>query len=301
MKKVILYSFVAIGVYAVLLFVYNVVINRAGQTLYGGAPVVGSAYPTVEKVNAVPGSFSATNNNSSATDQVMRGMIIRNANITLEVNNPPKVIDDIMAIAEREGGYVVNSNLRQDSFYVGGNTAQISIRVPSNRLNTVLQNLKSLAVKVIEESITSEDITRQYVDLESELKNYRVAKDQLNKIMQGAKSTSDVLAVYQQLSETQRKIDIIEGQIKYYKESLAYSLITIYLQINPAIKNAQDSTWKISDVVMKSYQALIDQLRQFTYGLIEFVILFVPMILLWGIIVLLVFWIGKAVYFRFKQ
>ncbi|HAU1321172.1 TPA: DUF4349 domain-containing protein [Legionella pneumophila] len=301
MKKVILYLFVAIGVYAVLLFAYNVLINRAGQTLYGGAPVVGSAYPTVEKVNAVPGSFGATSSNSPASDQVMKGMIIRNANITLEVNDPVKVIDAIMQIAEREGGYVVNSNLRQDSFYVGGNVAQISIRIPSNRLNNVLQNLKSLAVKVIEESITSEDITRQYVDLESELKNYRVAKDQLNKIMQGAKNTSDVLAVYQQLSETQRKIDVIEGQIKYYKESIAYSLVTIYLQIDPAIKNAQNSTWQISEVVMKSYQALIDNLRQFTYGFIEFVILFVPMILLWGIIALLVFWIARAVYSRFKQ
>lgn len=276
-------------------------INQAGQTLYGGAPVVGSAYPTVEKVHAVQDSFGAANNNPSASDQVMRGMIIRNANITLEVNDPAKVIDAIMQMAEREGGYVVNSNLRQDNFYVGGNVAQISIRVPSNRLNNVLQNLKSLAVKVIEESITSEDITQQYVDLESELKNYRVAKDQLNKIMQGAKNTSDVLSVYQQLSETQRKIDVIEGQIKYYKESVTYSLITIYLQINPAIKNTQNSTWEISEVVRKSYQALIDNLRQFTYGVIEFVILFVPMILLWGIIALLVFWIGRAVYSRFKQ
>lgn len=119
--------------------------------------------------------------------------------------------------------------------------------------------------------------------------------------MQGAKNTSDVLAVYQQLSETQRKIDVIEGQIKYYKESVAYSLITIYLQTNPAIKNAQNSTWQISEVVRKSYQALIEHLRQFTYGFIEFVILFVPMILLWGIIALLVFWIGRAVYSRFKQ
>lgn len=262
---------------------------------------MGSAYPTVEKVNAVPGGSGDSNNNPSASEQVMKGMIIRNANITLEVNDPAKVIDEIMQMAEREGGYAVNSNLRQDSFYVGGNIAQISIRIPSNRLNNVLQNLKSLAVKVIEESITSEDITRQYVDLESELKNYRVAKDQLNKIMQGAKNTSDVLAVYQQLSETQRKIDIIEGQIKYYKESVAYSLITIYLQINPAIKNAQNSTWQTSEVVRKSYQALIEHLRQFTYGFIEFVILFVPMILLWGIIALLVFWIGRAVYSRFKQ
>ncbi|CZH12562.1 DUF4349 domain-containing protein [Legionella pneumophila] len=301
MKKIILYLFVAIGVYAVLLFAYNMLINRAGQTSYGGAPAMGSAYPTVEKVNAVPGGSGDSNNNPSASEQVMKGMIIRNANITLEVNDPAKVIDEIMQMAEREGGYAVNSNLRQDSFYVGGNIAQISIRIPSNRLNNVLQNLKSLAVKVIEESITSEDITRQYVDLESELKNYRVAKDQLNKIMQGAKNTSDVLAVYQQLSETQRKIDVIEGQIKYYKESVAYSLITIYLQINPAIKNAQNSTWQISEVVRKSYQALIEHLRQFIYGFIEFVILFVPMILLWGIIALLVFWIGRAVYSRFKQ
>lgn len=160
--------------------------------------------------------------------------------------------------------------------------------------------LKSLAIKVEQETVTGEDITQQYVNLESELNNLKTTKAQLAKIMQGATKTEDVLMVFQKLSETQRKIDITEGRIKYYKESVAYSLITIDLSLNPEIQITQDSKWQIAEVITESYKELINTLRQFTYGAIQFFIYFLPMMLLWAIVTLILFLIGRALYKKFK-
>lgn len=297
MKKVIIYLLVIIGIYSILAFGYNTLMSRAGFTMYGGAS---EAYKSVGGSTPSSVAMSANKPSNNQSEQVMRRMIIRNARISLQVNDIPKAIDNITQIADRSGGYVVNSEYNQNVSYGGGGFAEISIRVPANGLNSVLQSLKSLATKVVQESVTGEDITQQYVNLESELNNLQSAKIQLTKIMQGATKTEDVLLVFQQLSETQRKIDVTEGQIKYYKESVAYSLVTVDLTMNPAIQLNQDSKWRIGEVISGSYQELIKALRQFTYGVIQFAVFFLPMILLWGVIVLILFGIGRALYLKLK-
>lgn len=300
MKKIIVYVVLIVGIYSILLFVYNAIFMRAGTTMFGGAQ---TAYKTMGNSGSVPAdsvAMSTENPPPVQSEQVMRRMIIRNARLTLQVNDISRAMDDITKIADQSGGYVVNSEFNQNVSYGGGGYAEISIRIPAKGLNSVINNLKGLATKVVQESVTGEDITQQYVNLESELNNLQATKIQLTKIMQGATKTADVLLVFQQLSETQRKIDVLEGQIKYFKESVAYSLITISLNVNPVIQMNQDSAWNISAVVSDSYQSLINGLRQFTYGVIQFTIFFLPMLLLWGIIVLILFLIGRRIYLRFK-
>ncbi len=235
-------------------------------------------------------------NASQPSQNVMRGMIIRNANISLQVDNINSAMEKISQLAENSGGYVVSSNLMQDNNDANNTTANISIRVPAQGLNNALTALKSLATQVTQESVTGEDITQQFVDLQSQLNNLQTAKEQLAKIMAKAKETADVLSVFKQLSDVQGQIDVIQGQIKYYKESVAYSLININLNMNPIIQTEQQKQWKITEAFIDSYHALVDQLRSVTYGLIEFFVYFLPLILLWICICLIVFWIGKKVW-----
>lgn len=297
MKKILSTILIIIGIFSVFVVSYKFLFSRAGTTMYSGAPAL---YKPMD--NAVPGSVAMSAEQSSPiqSEQVMRRMIIRNARLSLQVNDIPKTMEDITQIADHSGGYVVNSELNQNVSYGRGQYAKISIRIPANGLNNVLKSLKSLAIKVEQETVTGEDITQQYVNLESELNNLKTTKAQLAKIMQGATKTEDVLMVFQKLSETQRKIDITEGRIKYYKESVAYSLITIDLSLNPEIQITQDSKWQIAEVITESYKELINTLRQFTYGAIQFFIYFLPMMLLWAIVTLILFLIGRALYKKFK-
>ncbi|WP_058480608.1 DUF4349 domain-containing protein [Legionella waltersii] len=299
MKKIITYALIAIGIYTLVMFVFSMLFSRSGQTMYGGATPI-AEYKMMDNATAVPAAMSAEKPAPTQSEQVMRRMIIRNAQLSLQVNDIPKVMDAIIQLADNSGGYVVSSTFNQDTVYGGGSSAEVKIRVPAKGLNSALQRLKGLATKVIQESISGEDITQQYVNLESELKNLKDTKLQLGKIMQGATKTPDVLSVFEELSETQRKIDVTEGQIKYFKESVAFSLITIDISMNPDIKINQDSQWKIAQVFSESYKQLINYLREFTYGVIEFSVYLLPLILLWGIILCVVIWIAKSIYFRFK-
>ncbi len=299
MKKIILYFLAFIGTLTVLFFISEW-FGRAGTTMYGGSPA-----PMLAKPDYAAGSIAlrVTNqpNKNPPAENVMRGMIIRNANISMQVNNINSAMEKISQLAENSGGYVVSSNVTQNNDIAGNTSANISIRVPAQGLNNALSALKSLATQVIQESITGEDITQQFVDLQSQLSNLQTAKEQLSKIMASATKTSDVLSVFKQLSDIQGQIDVIQGQIKYFKESVAYSLININLSMNPIIQTAQQKQWKITEAFIDSYHALIDQLRNFTYGLIEFFVYFLPLILLWICIFLIAFWIGKKIWNSLKK
>jgi len=132
------------------------------------------------------------------------------------------------------------------------------------------------------------------VDLQSTLKNLETAKAQLQKIMDGAKKTGDVLDVFKQLTDTQGQIDLVQGQIKYYSECVALSLINITLQPKPASAIAKIRSWELVKVSKEAYQSLLNQLEALTYGLIRFLILYLPLLILWGIFFLILFFLGKT-------
>jgi hypothetical protein len=295
MKKTLLYVLAFVGILSIFLFIFKYFLTISGQTMYRGpAPI--HAFDASPNVTA-PVALQSTH---SVSEGVMRGMIIRNANITLQVNDVSHTLEQISQLADKSGGYIVNSNLSQDNYVVGNNSANISIRIPAEGLNSALAQLKSFANKVVQESVTGEDISQQYVNLESQLKNLQTTKEQLTRIMDGAKKTSDVLNVYKQLSDTQGQIDVIEGQMKYYKQSVAYSLITINLTMNPMIANQTAQQWKLTEVAISAYHELVDQLRNLTYGLIQFIVYFLPLILIWTGICLIAFWVWRKIYFFFK-
>ncbi|RUR12330.1 DUF4349 domain-containing protein [Legionella sp. km772] len=323
MKKIALYIFAAIGLFSSLLAFYSL-FTISGSTMYGSSgsltsipgPIAPTAqYAQLEQVQAstspTPVAFTQVGGNAiqnnaplvpNATSQpAMKRMIIRNANLTLEVNDISKTMNQITNLANNSGGYVVSSNSNQGDEVGIYNTARISIRIPAEGLQKALDQLKTMAIKVKSEDISGEDITQKYVDLQSTLKNLETTKAQLEKIMDGAKKTEDVLDVFKQLTDTQGQIDLVEGQIKYYSESVALSLIDISLEIKPASPIQKMRSWDLVKVAKAAYQSLLDQLEQLSYGIIVLIIYFLPLLVLWGLFFLALFLLGKAIYRRFDK
>ena len=309
-KKIALYILAGIG----LISLFLPFLTRTGSTMYGSA---GS--PQGAEISSIPGGSNpgaqytklGSNDQSAAMtssanpssldngrSQLMKKrMIIRNANLTLQTNDINKSMQQITELANASGGYVVSSRFIQSNQNSDNSYAEISIRVPAEGLENMLTRLKSFSIKVLGEETSGEDITEKYVDIASKLQNLQKSKDQLAKIMESAKKIEDILNIQKQLTETQGQIDGMEGALKYFNETVAFSLITIQLQMNPVIAINKQERWQILDVVKQSYKALTLQFKYITYGIIEFFIFFVPLIILWGIIILFIFWLGRKLYY----
>ena len=153
-------------------------------------------------------------------------MIVRTGDMNLKVSDVAETLEQIKAIAQSLGGYVVHSD------WQGGkmeNTANISIRVPTAEYDAATMSLRDLAIEVLYESTYAEDVTEEYTDLDAQLRNLKATENRYLELLEKAETVEDMLKVEEKLSETRGRIEHIQGRMKYLEQTSATSLISIYL------------------------------------------------------------------------
>jgi hypothetical protein len=220
-------------------------------------------------------------------------MVVKNADMSVVVKDPEKTMADISKLAQDMGGFVVSSNLYQTSTSSGKMVPQanVVIRVPAEKLDEAMKTIKSGAVEVQSENISGQDVTSQYVDLESQLKNLEAAESQLMEIMKKAEKTEDVLNVFNQLTSIRGQIESIKGQMKYFEESAALSSISVTLVAEETVQPIEIAGWKPQGTVRDAIQNLIFFWQDFVDFMITFVLNFIPKLLTVGLVFGLPVWL----------
>lgn len=224
-------------------------------------------------------------------------MVIRDANLTIIVQDPASAMNEIIRMAETRDGYVVSSNLYKTRASGGVEVpeARITIRVPAEQLNATLNQIKALVEDpkdVSDETINGQDVTKEYTDLNSRLRNLEQAEAQLREIMASATKTEDVLAVYRQLTEIRGEIEVIKGQIQFYEDSAALSSITVDIESLAALQPIEVAGWRPEGVARDAVQSLINTMQflgsaviwLIIYVLPVLLVIFIPIWLLWKLL-----------------
>ena len=190
-------------------------------------------------------------------------------------------MDAISQMAQEMGGFVVSANLYKEQLSSGIEVprASITIRVPAERMDEAMRRIREQSNQdPLSENINSQDVTSEYVDLQSRLKNLEAAEVELTEIMQEANKTEDVLAVYNQLVSIREQIEVIKGQIKYYDESAALSSISIELIADEAVQPIEIGGWQPQGVLKNAVEALIRSLQFLANAIIWIVIYVLPVL-----------------------
>ena len=227
---------------------------------------------------------------SSVPQQSIQRIVIVNASLSLVVTNPEQSMDRIRQMASDMGGYVVSANLYQTTLDNGGQAPQASlkIRVPAGRLNEALNKIKGESNRPpLSESQDSQDVTSDYTDQQSRLKNLQNTEEQLTKIMDAATKTEDVLSVYNQLTQVREQIEVIQGQIKYYEELAALSEISVDLIPNEAVQPLTIGSWQPAGVARNAVQALINTVKIVANAAIWVIIYILPVLLVLYVVFIL--------------
>jgi hypothetical protein len=230
-------------------------------------------------------------------------LVIQNADLSIVVADPKQEMDAIARLAEQMGGFVVSSNLYQTSTREGEPNPEgdITIRVPAAKLDQVLTQIKADATDVQSENRSGQDVTKEYVDLNSRLKNLEAAEAQLTKIMENAQKTQDVLDVFDQLTNYREQIEVVKGQIQYYEESAALSVVSVHLVAEKSIQPIEIGGWKPQGVARDAIQSLIYYLQGFVDFLIRFVLYFLPVLITIALPLYLIFLGLRFVFRKLRQ
>ncbi|MGB9872758.1 MAG: DUF4349 domain-containing protein [Anaerolineae bacterium] len=221
-------------------------------------------------------------------------MVVRTASLDLIVPDTEKALADIQAMARELGGYVVSMEAYQ---YQEGRQATVTFRVPAETLDTALDRLRAMATTVRRESVSGQDVTDQYVDLQSRLRHLEAKEKQLLEFLDRAEDTEAVLAVYEQLSATQAEIEQVKGRMQYLENQAALATVTVSLTPDVMAQPLETGGWNLPATVRSAVEALLNVLEFFVKALIYIVIVVLPALILMALpivgIFLLVRWLVR--------
>lgn len=253
--------------------------------------------------DAVSNAVKSMEPASGVVQEVQERMVIQTADLAIVVKDPQTRMAEIGQMAQAMGGYVVSSNMYQSYTNLGKEVpeASIVIRVPSEKLDQALAEIKKGAGDVPYENRSGQDVTNAYVDLQSQLRAKQAAEEQLLEIMEDATRAEDVLAVYMQVQAIQTEIEQLKGQIKYYDEAVALSSVSVRLIAEESTQPIEVGPWKPAGAAKQAIEDLIVFVQNFVDFLIRFAIYILPALLLIALPLLLVFLAGRAIYRRTRK
>lgn len=203
---------------------------RTGAGVAGGAdaPSEGERYQADGDVATTPGF------GGGALPALLDRKIIRTATLSLDVEAVSEKFEDVSNIALGAGGFVSSSTFgnRGES-----QTASVTIRVPADVYDETLRRLRGLG-DVREESSNANDVTEQFTDLESRLRNLQASELRYLEFLTRAADITEVLAVQDRLNATRAEIEQVQGRIQLLDNQAALGTITVHLL--PPIAAAAD-------------------------------------------------------------
>jgi hypothetical protein len=272
--------------FALIFFILSLLLGGCAAANRSSTPMEAPSVAVERQaVESVSGASSAFDKSAYAEDQSATSvdrLVIKNASLSIAVDDPLKSKDNITYLAEALGGFVVSADVYQQTLSNGTKVPQvaITIRVPAEKMDEALATIKNETNQpILSENETSQDVTADYTDLNSRLVNLQAAEAQLQKIMDSAVKTDDVLAVYSQLVSVRGQIEVIKGQMQYYERSAALSSISIQLTANAAMQPITIAGWQPKGVAKEALQSLIHAMQSLANFGIRAGILYIPVLL----------------------
>jgi hypothetical protein len=159
--------------------------------------------------------------------------IIKNADIRLLVKDTDVALSRTTQIITDLGGYIVSSRAwYQDYFGNNLKYATVTIGVPADQFERALQRFRDLSIRVLDENATGEDVTDQYVDLQSQLQNLEATRARIQEFLKDAKNVEEALRINQELSNIESQIEQIKGRMNYLADRSSFRRSPSTLSLN---------------------------------------------------------------------
>ncbi|MFN5058361.1 MAG: DUF4349 domain-containing protein [Chloroflexota bacterium] len=235
------------------------------------APAAEPAVGYTEEMSYEKGAMPAVENSGTSSSGVAspltpgERLIVRDASLTIEVDDVQKADQEIRALVDATGGYVLSSS-------AAGSDAETviyaSLKIPSEKLDSVITAVERLAHKVIYRSMSGSDVTEEYVDLEARLASLEAARDRLLALLEKAANVEEAVQVNAALTDVQTQLEQITGRMRYLRQGAAMSSLNLELRPIPVTEVIDPDRWQ----PLEDARIALRDLIQFGQDIISFVI-----------------------------
>ncbi|EKE21184.1 MAG: coiled-coil protein [uncultured bacterium] len=243
------------------------------------------------KESVATDNFIQTEVDESA--QITDKKVIKNGDLSLKIGSADWAANEISNIVKQKGGEVFSTN-----FYEavrGQKSGFMTVKVPVAKFEETVSDIKKIAVQVISESTTGQDVTERYTDLQAQLKNKKAEEESFVKILGTAGKIDDVLAATREVARVRGEIERLEGKIRFMDSQTDMSTITINLTEDVTVAPVNEG-WRPWQVVKQSVKELVSNIQDFADGIIRFIIVGIPSLIPFILLIVFLIWAGKKLF-----
>jgi hypothetical protein len=223
--------------------------------------------------------------------------IIKNGDLDMKVDRVSEALKKISAIAKENGGDIFSSNISQTKNNI--KSGYVSVKISVNNFEKTFEAIKEISSLVLRESVSGQNVTEKYRDIETRIKNKQAEEEAYKNIFNRAQKIEDILEVTAALNRVRGEIESYQGQLKYLASQTDMATINIFLSEDQNITIAD--SWRPFQVIKNAVNDLIKSIQKFISFLIVFFINFIPIAILYLILILVLFLIIKKIYRKIRK
>ncbi|MBQ8539627.1 MAG: DUF4349 domain-containing protein [Ruminococcus sp.] len=160
-----------------------------------------------------------------------------------------KSFDEFVASLENKalsvGGYIEQSDVSGNSYDdISSRYATYTFRIPSDKVDEFTKTVSENAT-VTNRTVNTEDVTLEYVDIESRIKALKTEKASLEDLLSKATSTTEIIEIRDMLTDVIYEIESYESQLRTFDNKIDYTTITVDVdEVEHPVVVHEQSTWE---------------------------------------------------------
>jgi hypothetical protein len=193
--------------------------------------------------------------------------IVKTAELGIRAEDVRSSATRAQQVAAQFGGSVLSSQIVRGD---GPVSADLVLLVPSPEFEKALDQLRGLGKEVTTDTVRGEDVTEEFVDLESRERNLLAAEQSLLELYDRAQSVNDALSIERELTNIRGQIEQVQGRIQYLEERTATSRIA--LSIRAVARPTPPPAWNPARVVEQAWNASLGVLQALATAILSAVV-----------------------------
>ena len=226
-------------------------------------PTAGVVYQTLPDVENAPGQAATIDRK-----------IIKTAEVSVLVEDSDIAIDRLTQVVGDVDGYIISSRVWFQPHFDGENYkyATVTMGVPVDMFEVTMRRVRALALRVLDENASGEDVTDQFVDLQSRLTNLQATQERIKSFLDDARTVDEALRINQELASIEAQIEEVKGRMNYLSDRSAFSTITVTISpqlpeiatptptptATPRPWNPGETLGDATDTLVGAYQGIVE-------------------------------------------
>ncbi|MDP5093372.1 MAG: DUF4349 domain-containing protein [Polaribacter sp.] len=176
-------------------------------------------------------AFSANETSQNSDSKKISRKLIKNGNVVFETSDLEKTKLNIENLVQKYEGYISSDSKNE---YDNKVNYYLSIRIPAQYFDSILKGISNQISKFDSKEISISDVTEEFLDIESRLKNKKELEKRYLEILQQSKTVEDILNVERELGKLREEIEATEGRLNYLSNQVSFSILSVsfYKKVN---------------------------------------------------------------------